>query len=113
MNLENNIGLLPVVRFKHIPRAFLILVDAMLAAEDEFGITAYITGAAYEDYPEGGLHDQGYAWDIRIHNVADRVGYVCFLYTRLHSLDERFRIVYGDKDHTDHVHIEYRVEDPE
>lgn len=112
-DLEQSIGLLPAVKFKHIPRAFLVLIDAMLSAEDEFGMEAYVTGAAFEGYPENGLHDQGFAWDIRIHNVVDRVGYVSFLYTRLKSVSENFRFLYGDEFHTDHIHIEYRLVEPE
>lgn len=113
INLDQSIGLLPVVRFKHVPRAFLVLIDAMLSAEAEFGLDAYITGAAYEKYPKGELHDQGFAWDIRIHNIEDRVGYVCFLHTRLKSVDSRFHILYGDVEHTDHIHVEYRLNEPE
>jgi len=69
---------------------------------------ATITGAAYEEYKKGSYHDKGYAWDVRIQGIPHPLLYVCQIRSALANIDPRFRVVYGDANHTDHIHIEYR-----
>jgi len=96
------------VRFKCIPRQFLILWEVLHGAAAMQKTEATITGASYEKYKKGSYHDRGYAWDVRIQGIPHPLQYVCEIRCALVNIDPRFRVVYGDANHTDHVHIEYR-----
>jgi len=109
-NRNDKILLLETTRFKCITESFVVLANELLKAGEEGGFVPWITGASYEQYPTGGYHDLGYAWDIRIHNVKDPLRFACALRTNLYAISDRFRVVYGNKDHTDHIHVEYRFD---
>lgn len=96
------------VRFKSLPEEFIDVWEALREAGKAQNRNVTITGAAYEKYEKGSYHDKGYAWDVRITNIPDKIAFVCLIYFRLINIDERYRIVYGDANHTDHVHIEYQ-----
>lgn len=98
------------VRFKCIPEEFFDVWEALREAGKAQNRNVTITGAAYEKYEKGSYHDQGYAWDVRISNIPDRLAFVFFIYDRLIKIDERYRIVYGNADHIDHIHIEYQYD---
>ena len=96
------------VRFKCIPRQFLTVWEVLYSAAAMQKTEATITGAAYEEYKKGSYHDRGYAWDVRITSIPHPLQYVCEIRSALANIDPRYRVVYGDASHTDHVHIEYR-----
>ena len=96
------------VRFRCLPQEILPVLKELNAAGETQGFVPVITGAAYENYPEGSYHELGYAWDVRISNVPDRLEFACRLNNNLGIVDPRYRVVYGDENHTDHIHIEYR-----
>lgn len=96
------------VRFKLIPRAFMIVVNVLLQAGLKFREEIVLTGVSYEDYPPEGIHNQGYAWDVRTWNWKHPDTVVSWITKHLVSVDHRYRTVYGDENHLDHVHIEYR-----
>jgi len=79
-------------------------------AAEEQKTEATITGAAYEEYKKGSYHDRGYAWDVRIDGIPHPLLYVCEIRSALKHIDSRFRVVYGDANHTDHIHIEYKYD---
>jgi len=98
------------VRFKCIPRQFLTLWEVLYSAANMQGVEATITGAAYEEYKKGSYHDKGYAWDVRIQEIPHPLQYVCEIRCALERIDWRYRVVYGDAKHTDHIHVEYRYD---
>lgn len=104
------VGLKPCVRFKFIPFEFLDLCVVLKECARDQGKTPTITGASYENYPKGSYHDKGYAWDVRVEGIPDNLAYACGLRMSLKAIDERYRVVYGDVDHTDHIHIEFRYD---
>ena len=98
------------VRFKHIPIEFLDLWETLFLAAKDQGKVATITGASYENYPKGSYHEKGYAWDVRVTDIPDPFLYACTIRSLLVKIDERWRVVYGDSNHTDHIHIEFRFD---
>lgn len=110
MNMKTTVNIKDTVRFKHIPDAFIDLHTILEEAAEEQNKIATITGASYEAYKKGSYHDRGYAWDIRINNIPDPFRYACGIRRALIEIDERYRVVYGDANHTDHIHIEYRYD---
>jgi len=98
------------VRFKCIPDEFFDVCEVLKECAGVQGAVPTITGASYEDYPKGSYHDKGYAWDIRVEGIPEPLAYACCLRTQLKSISEKYRVVYGDVDHTDHIHIEFRYD---
>jgi len=98
------------VRFKCLPRQFLIVWEVLYSAAAMQKTEATITGAAYEEYKKGSYHDRGYAWDVRIEGIPHPLLYVCEIRCALKQIDWRYRVVYGDAKHTDHIHVEYRYD---
>ena len=113
MNIEigTNILLLDTVKFKMITPSLLFLLTILSQAGDQFGCIPTITGAAFESYSIKGYHGKGYAWDIRTKDVKDPFGYAAWIMIELKKVSKRFRIVYGNADHTDHIHVEYRFDE--
>lgn len=108
--LTANIFLLDVVRFKMITPSLLTLFIVLSQAGEKFGCVPVITGAAYETYNPKGYHGQGYAWDIRTKDVKEPFEYAAYVLKELKSVSSRYRVVYGNKDHTEHMHVEYRFD---
>jgi hypothetical protein len=104
----DKIGLKECVRFRHIPAEFIPVAQALLSCAKVQGFEPVITGASYENYPKGGYHDLGYGWDVRTRNVPSPLDFACCLCNQLGIVDPLYYIRYGDKDHTDHIHIAYR-----
>lgn len=108
--MKTTVNIKDTVRFRHMPRAFIILWEVLVNAAKRQKITATITGASYEQYKKGSYHERGYAWDVRIKDIPYPLLYVCDIRSDLADIDERYRVVYGDTNHTDHIHIEYRYD---
>ena len=110
MSMKTTVNIKDTARFKHMPLALVYLLDVLVQAARNQGIVATITGASYEAYKKGSYHDRGYAWDVRIKDIPHSLAYVCFIRSTLKDIDEKYRVVYGDANHTDHIHIEYRYD---
>ncbi len=110
LELNTNVFLLNTVRFKMITPSLITLLVVLSQAGEIFGCVSVITGAAYETYNPKGYHGQGYAWDIRTKDIEDAFGYAAYILKELKSISKRYRIVYGNKTHTDHIHVEYRYD---
>jgi hypothetical protein len=104
------INLKECVRFKHLPKEFVPVMEALLSCSSAQGKEPTITGASFEDYPAGGYHDKGYAWDVRTFDIFKPFEYACCIYNQLRVVDPLYYILYGDKRHTDHIHIAYRID---
>ena len=98
------------VRFRFIPIEFLDLCEALSECAGAQGKQPTITGAAYEDYPKNSYHQKGYAWDIRIADIPNPLEYACCLCSRLKEISNQYRLLFGDEQHTDHIHIEFRYD---
>ena len=106
--MENKRALIQVlenVRFKVIPYEMVVMFDALLACGKVQGFQPVITGASDENYPVGKVHDQGYAIDVRTSNIPDVKAFVEGLHNCLGSLSPRYKVLYGDPSHLDHIHI--------
>ena len=98
------------VRFLCLPLQFRVMCDMLEEAAKHQQVEPTITGAAYENYPKGSYHAKGYAWDIRTTGIPDPFLYACTIRGYLVDIDRRYRVVYGDSNHTDHIHIEFRFD---
>ena len=99
------IKVLEKVRFKIIPREMLTMFGAILWAADRQGKEPTVTGAAYENYPKGKVHDQGYAIDVRIADIEKPYVYALDIENYLLAVSQHYKVLYGDPTHLDHIHI--------
>jgi len=95
----------PNVVFRIIPLEMTKMFEAILFAAEAQGIEATITGASDEHYPKGKVHDQGYAIDVRILDVPDPWTYVAGIENYLRAVSPHYKVLYGDPEHLDHIHI--------
>lgn len=93
------------VRFKIIPVEMLSMFEAILNAAAKQGKEPTITGASYEAYPKGKVHDRGYAIDIRTFDIPDPHVYAEDITIELGAVSPHYVVLYGDERHTDHIHI--------
>ena len=101
---------LPGVRFKHIPAEFLDVLQIVFEEYAKQDTPIVITGASYENYVEGGYHDQGYAWDFRTKTLPNPLLCMGSIYYRLRELSLSYRCLYHDSGNGIHLHIEYRID---
>lgn len=93
------------VRFKIIPYEMVAMFDCLLALGKALNVEPVITGAAYEDYPEGKVHDQGYGLDVRTANLPEPKDFADQLKRLLRAVSPHYKVLYGDEQHLDHIHI--------
>jgi len=93
------------VRFKIIPFEMFKMFEVILSAAEEQGVEPTITGAAFEDYPKGKVHDQGYAIDVRVSDIPDPHLYADHIEQYLRAVSPHYKVLYGDPQHLDHIHI--------
>ena len=98
------------VRFKCIPAEFLDVLQIVFEEYSKQDCPVVITGASYENYQEGGYHDQGYAWDFRTRGLSNPFLAVGSIYHRLRELSAAFRCLYHDTGTGKHLHVEYRFD---
>lgn len=110
MELNTSVFFLKTVQFKMITPSLITLFIVLSQAGEMFGCVPMITGAAYETYNPKGYHGQGFAWDVRSKDVKEPFEYAAYILKELKSVSTRYRVVYGNKDHTDHIHVEYRYD---
>jgi len=101
------IEILPTVRFKKIPLELITVFEALLHVSILYGETPVITGAAYEGYPVGNVHDRGYAVDVRTRNLSDPQRFAEAVERYLWAVSPHYVVLYGDPAHRDHIHIGY------
>ena len=92
-------------RFKVIPYEMVVMFDALLACGKVHGVQPVITGAAYENYPKGKVHDQGYALDVRVRGLKDPAAFASGLRHALRAVGSHYKVLYGDPEHRNHIHI--------
>jgi len=93
------------VRFRYIPYEMVVMFDAILACGKVQGVQPVITGASFEDYPLNKVHAEGYAIDLRTKGLPDARGFAQGLDKVLGSLSPKYKVLYGDVGHLDHIHI--------
>lgn len=99
------INILPNVRFRIIPVEMIDMFYAILTAGVRQGIEPTITGAAYDHYPRGKVHDRGYAIDVRTFDVPDPGAYADSIRYDLRAVSPYYVVLYGDPKHRNHIHI--------
>ena len=99
------IKVLENVRFKIIPYEMITMFEAILWAAERQGVEPTITGAAFENYPKGKVHDAGYAIDIRIVDIEKPHVYALEIENYLLAVSQHYKVLYGDPKHLDHIHI--------
>ena len=105
---SGNVFIKEGVRFRMFPIEFTPVLEALHMVEKTFKVSCVITGAAFEKYAPDGYHGKGYAWDIRTSNLPDAFRAAVIIFTHLRSMNKRYRVVFGTKDHVNHIHIEFR-----
>jgi hypothetical protein len=100
------------VVFKLIPQAFLPVFSVLLALANRYHFTPVLTGAAEHRKVAGDTHDSGFAWDIRTSNMHNPRQVYEELRFALLAVDARYRVLYGDEAHQDHIHIAFRFQMP-
>lgn len=93
------------VRFKIVPVEMLDMFYAILNAAAIQGCEPVITGASYENYPKGKVHDRGYAIDIRVFDIPDQKLYADTIRLDLRTVSPYYVVLYGDPKHRNHIHI--------
>lgn len=99
------IEVLPNVRFKKIPVEMFAMFYAISRAAEEQGTYATITGAAYENYPKGKVHDRGYAIDVRVSGIPYPWQYASSIRSFLRAVSPYYVVLFGDPKHRNHIHI--------
>lgn len=100
------------VTFRIIPQAFLPVFNVLMAVANRYGFVPMLTGASEHRKLVGDTHDSGYAWDVRSSNMHDPQACFGDIRTFLLSVDSRYRVLYGDEAHMDHIHIAFRFRMP-
>lgn len=93
------------VRFKIIPFEMLAVFKALILAGESQGVDPVITGASYENYPIGKVHDRGYAVDVRTSNLPNPAAFAISVSIQLGAVSPYYVVLYGDRQHCDHIHI--------
>jgi len=101
------IRLLPTTRLEWINWPLIECCLAVWQAYQEQDAKPVMTGADYESYPAGTTHDRGLAWDWRIWDVKNPAKCAERIAELLTAISPRWRILYGDKGHLDHIHVAY------
>lgn len=99
------IKVLENVRFRKIPDEMFAMFQAISKAAAEQNTEATITGAAYENYPKGKVHDRGYAIDVRVSGIPDPETYDASIKSFLRAVSPHYVVLYGDPKHRNHIHI--------
>jgi len=99
------IRVLKNVRFKLIPLEMLHMFYAVMKAAALQRGTPTITGAAFEGYPVGKVHDAGYAIDVRVSDIEHPAQYASDIRKFLSAVSRHYAVLYGDSSHLDHIHI--------
>ena len=86
---------------------FLEFVAALWEVAERWGDVPVITSAADGQHMEGSLHYKGLAWDLRTWSLRDPAQEADQLRFRLNEEGHKYDVLFGDKYHRDHIHVEY------
>jgi hypothetical protein len=100
--------------FRFITFEFLVLARIVYRVFQKYGIIPVVTSACDGKHRADSWHYQGLGWDWRIWGMddpktpIDEVKKAADEIRReVQAIDYHYDVVYGDKDHLDHIHTEY------
>ena len=104
------------VWFKFINIEFLWAAQVVCRVFEKYNVSTWITSACDSKHASNSFHYDGMAWDFRIWGVdnpqtpQDEVMDAAKLIrAELHTISPRFRVIYGDPQHLDHIHVEFNT----
>ncbi len=89
-----------------IDDVFFHFCNALSNVWERWGCTPVITSGAEGKHAEDSKHYKSLAWDIRIWGVRNPVEMVKQLEEELNTPENTFLVLYGDKNHLDHIHVQ-------
>lgn len=97
------------VVFREFNSHFMDFIKVLNEVGERMAFIPTITSAREGDHTYNSYHELNYAWDIRTRGLKDPKNVAENLRTKLCELDQRWEVIYGDKDHLDHIHIEFNL----
>lgn len=97
------------VWFKFMGHLFLDLTRIVYEEYQKDWTTPTVTSAGDGRHRQGSLHPFGLAWDWRIWGLKDPGRTADRIRKKAKKLDVCYDIIFGDKEHLDHIHSEYDV----
>jgi len=101
------VDILPQVHIGAINWPIIEIALAVWQAYKEQGVTPIVTGADDPAYVQRGVHDRALALDFRIWNLPDPARAAERIREQLWEIDLKYVVLYGDKNHLDHIHVGY------
>lgn len=102
-----------LIRFKEgthllfIDDRFLDLAKIFFEEYEKDGLVPVVTSGCDGRHMVGSFHPDGLAWDWRILGLKDPGSTSDRIRVRARQLNPRYDIIFGDKDHLDHIHSEF------
>ena len=87
-----------------------LLVDTLQTVYEAYlpwGTTPVMTSGCDGAHCENSLHYKGKAWDFRVFDLKQPQTVADDIRRRLKEKSPHYQVLYGDKNHMDHIHIEY------
>ncbi len=99
------------VRISEINQYLTSLSEIIYSIYRKYGKIPIITSGNDSKHMKNSLHYEGLAWDFRIWDIpkSHRYKVVYELRDILQGYDYRWDVVYGDKNHLNHIHIEFDI----
>jgi len=97
------------VIFREFNSHFVDFIGVLNDVAEKMGFIPTITSAAEGEHTLSSYHVLNCAWDIRTRGLKEVNMVVFNLGKNLEALDRRWEIIYGDKDHLDHIHVEFNL----
>ena len=88
---------------------FLWLIQCLDDVWSRWGNTPVITSGADGKHMEGSYHYINKAWDVRVWGLRNPQSEADQLREKLNEDGNEWRVLYGDKYHQDHMHVEVHV----
>jgi hypothetical protein len=85
---------------------FLWFIECLYDVWQKWGDIPTITSGADGKHMEGSLHYVHRAWDVRVWGLHNPQGQADQLRARLNEDGNEWRVLFGDKHHQDHIHVE-------
>lgn len=85
---------------------FLTFIEAVDEIWTRWGDTPIITSGAEGKHMEGSKHYKNEAWDLRVWGLHDPTSMADELRNKLNEDGEKWLVLFGDKDHKDHIHVQ-------
>jgi len=97
----------PGVRLKEINDHLVTVCRIVAEVEASYNVIPTITSGCDGAHMPGSYHFDGEAWDFRTRDLLDPWTVASMVRDRLKGISKAYDVVYGDKDHIDHIHIEW------